>query len=182
MGRQIHFHMLGDDCRRFFSGIRQFGTCASTLRDTTSPTVEPIESPCTVRATLVLWNAKLTSSVERRLVRQSVRGSYYRVLGDACSVEFSPTGRPTMWAERPAVTAGRLYASAYRDDTKLAQWYEQIAGWLRRHFRSHRIGGVVAYVGPDAWLWHQQGGVLLPRFRPPVTETWRGLLGLTSSE
>jgi hypothetical protein len=110
-----------------------------------------------------------------------VKGPYYRFANDALVLEFSPTGKVAAWDGHPAITAGRLYAASYQDEAEFAKWYEQLAGWLRRHFRAHRIHSLVTYVGADTWRWHQQGGVLLPMFRPVVTPTWRQVVGLASA-
>ena len=73
-------------------------------------------------------------------------------------------------------------AARYQDNRELANWYEKLAGWLRRHFHRYRIASSTFRVGPDAWEWHRTGGVFLPMVRPPVTPTWRRLLGVAERE
>lgn len=179
MGRQIHFHMLGEDCQRFFTVLLQRDQCIVTIRDASSPSIEPLDQPCQAATALVLWNRASGRSVERRYVAESAIGPYHRFPYETSALEFSPTGRTSDWDGRPAMCAGRIYAARYQDDPTLAQWFERTGGWLRRHFRAHRIASSVSYVGEDAWRWHQEGGLLLPMVRPLVTETWRDLLGLS---
>jgi hypothetical protein len=179
MGRQIHFHMLGEDCGRFFAAVLRLDPCVVTIRDASSPSIEPFEQPCDAVTALVLWNRKLGPSVERQYVPDSAIGSHYRFPYDVSALEFSPTEKIADWDGRPAMCAGRIYASRYQDDARHAKWFERIARWLRRHFRAHRIASSVTYVGEDAWRWHQDGGLLLPMVRPLVTSTWRDLLGVS---
>jgi hypothetical protein len=85
-------------------------------------------------------------------------------------------------AIRLPINAGRLYAARYQDNRELAKWYKRLAGWLRRHFHGYRITSSTYRVGPDAWEWHRNGGLLLPMVRPVVTPSWRHLLGVAERE
>jgi hypothetical protein len=181
MGRQIHFHMLGEDCHSFFTAVQRLDPCIVAIRDAMSPAIEPLEQPCHAVTALVLWNRKLGPSVERQYVPQSAIGPHYRFPYVASALEFSPTAKTADWDDRPAICAGRIYAACYKDDARLAKWYGRIARWLRQHFHAHRVAGSVMYVGEEAWRWHRDGGLLLPTVRPLVTPTWRALLGMPGS-
>jgi len=178
MGRQIHFHMLGRDCDAFFAAARHVAPFIAAIRDSPTPGIEPVDLPCAIQTDLMLWNTVIAPSVVRTFVPNSVRGPYHRFPYDAPVLEFCPTGNLSDWDERPAITAGRLYAARYQDHSKLANWYEELAGWLRRHFNGYRLASSTFRVGPDAWEWYRSGGLLLPMVRPLVTPTWRRLLGV----
>jgi hypothetical protein len=165
--------MYGGDCRRFLAAIPDREQVTVVSRDERSAAVEPFEEPCTTLDTLVLWNRRWLRSVERRAIPESPRGRYYRIPYDTPTLEFSPTSAIEKWDDRPAMRAGRIYAASYQSHAAVAQWYERIARWLRRNFHGHRIASGVSYVGPDAWKWHERGGLLLPMVRPAVTAEWR---------
>jgi hypothetical protein len=130
----------------------------------------------------MLWNQTLAPAAKREYVTHSSRGPYYRFPYDAPALEFCPTSKEIDWDGRRAVCAGRLYAGCYQDSHALANWFDRLAGWLRRHFQAYRLGASTYRVGPQAWAWHQEGGLLLPMVRPLVTPTWRQLLGIANSE
>jgi hypothetical protein len=179
MGRQIHFHMRGEDCHRFFAAVLRRDPCVVAIRDAPSRSIEPLEQPCQADTALVLWNPELGRLVERQYVPESAIGPHYWFPYQASALEFSPTKQTPDWDGRPAMCAGRIYAARYQDDVRLAKWFERIAAWLRRHFHAHRIASSVMYVGEGAWRWRQDGGLLLPMVRPLVTSTWRELLGVS---
>ena len=172
--------MLGRDCETFFTAAGRVAPLVAVVRDSATASIEPVEQPCAIRAALMLWNRALPPSVVRTYVAESAHGPYHRFPYDASALEFCPTSDMSDWDGRPAVAAGRLYAAWYQDNRALARWYEKLAGWLRRHFHSHRIGSSAFRVGPHAWEWHRSGGVLLPMVRPLVTPTSRRLLGIAS--
>ena len=174
--------MLGRDCDAFFTGAMRLAPFIAVIRDSATAGIEPADQPCAVRADLMLWNKAVTPSAVRTYVPNSVRGPYHRFPYDAPALEFCPTGDMSDWDGRPAIAAGRLYAARYQDNRELANWYEKLAGWLRRHFHGYRIASSTFRVGPDAWEWHRTGGVFLPMVRPPVTPTWRRLLGVAERE
>jgi hypothetical protein len=183
MGRQIHFHMLARDCEAFFAAAPHFAPFVAVIRDSATARIEPIEQPCVIRTALMFWNRTVAPSVVRTHVPAgAARGSYHRFPYDAPALEFCPTGEMSDWDGRPAIAAGRLYAAAYQDNRALADWYEKLASWLRRHFQGYRIGSSTFRVGPDAWEWHRSGGLLLPMVRPLVAPTWRRLLGISTGE
>jgi hypothetical protein len=182
MGRQIHFHMLGRDCDAFFAAARHFAPFVAVIRDSPTAGIEPIDAPCAGRADLMLSNKALAPSAVRTYVPNSVDGPYHRFPYDVPALEFCPTSAMTDWDGRPAIGAGRLYAARYQDNRDLANWYEKLAGWLRRHFHGYRIVSSRFCVGPDAWEWHRRGGLLLPLVRPLVTPTWRRLLAVEERE
>ena len=174
--------MLGRDCDAFFAAARQLAPFVPVIRDSSTVAIEPVDLPCSVRTDLMLWNKAIARSVVRAYVPKSIRGPYHRFPYDAPALEFCPTGTISDWDGRPAIDAGRLYASRYQDNRELANWYEKLAGWLRRHFHGYRIASSTFRVGPDAWDWHRSGGLLLPRVRPLVTPTWRQILGVAERE
>jgi len=104
MGRQIHFHMLGEDCGTFFAEILRLDPCVVTIRDATSPSIEPFEQPCHAVTPLVLWNRKLGPSVERHYVPHSSIGPHYRFPYDvSASSSRQLKGRRTGMVDRQCV-------------------------------------------------------------------------------
>jgi len=173
--------MYGRDCDAFFAAARHIAPFVAVVRDSPTAGIDPVDLPCTVRADLMLWNKAIAPSSVRTYVPNAVR-AYHRFPYDVPALEFCPTGDMSDWEGRPAMTAGRLYASRYQDNRELAKWYEKLAGWMRRHFHGHRLTSSTFRVGPDAWDWHRSGGLLLPMVRPLVTPTWRRLLGVAPHE
>ena len=53
------------------------------------------------------------------------------------------------------------------------KWYNAVVRWIRKNFiRDLAVGHDRDSIGPAAYEWFRTGGLLLPNFRPPVTEAW----------
>ncbi len=54
---------------------------------------------------------------------------------------------------------GRIWTGC-RDDEFL-RWYSQVSGWIRQHYiKVEKLANSWLYAGPQAYDWHQAGGVL----------------------
>jgi len=47
-----------------------------------------------------------------------------------------------------------------------------VARWIRKNFIRNPIPHLNGYVGPAAYEFFKTGGLLLPIFRPPLTNQW----------
>jgi len=52
------------------------------------------------------------------------------------------------------------------------KWYERLVRWIRKNYRKHPSRIIGGYVGPAAYEFYEEGGFLLPSFRPPRTDAW----------
>lgn len=70
---------------------------------------------------------------------------------------------------------GRVWASFETGDKAFESWYNAVVRWIRKNFiRDLALGLDRDSVGPAAYEWFKAGGLLLPGFRPPVTDAWLG--------
>ncbi len=170
MGRQIIFHMLPDDRTAFLSFVQQRDPVVITDFMTDSGDVHPADlGKHGTKGTdkLCLWNTALLPSLKREHI-----GPYYHIDSSLPVLEFSMPVQ-SLWDERPALTQGRLYAYAYQDHAALQTWYEALARWLRKTFTKDPVTWMSGYVGPAAYHWYQNGGLLLPFLPPPANAEWR---------
>jgi len=176
MGRQIIFHMLPEDRMSFFDFVQQRDPVVVTdFTDSVSGVVQPADlgnRDTKSREWLCLWNRTLLPSLRREYIPESNVGPYYRIDSSLPILEFSLPVQRT-WDGEPALTQGRLYAYAYRNYPALRIWYEALVRWLRTRFTKNPIGWMSGYVGPEAYRWYKNGGLLLPFCAPPVNAEWR---------
>lgn len=175
MGRQIMFHMLPEDRAAFLSFVQQRDSVVITDFTGDSADVHPVDLnklSAKNRDWLCLWNVALMPSLRREHVPVSDVGPYYRIDSSLPVPEFSVPVQ-SVWDGRPALTQGRLYAYSYQSDAALQKWYEALARWLRKNFKTNPTTWMSGYVGPAAYQWYQSGGFLLPFLPPPVNEEWR---------
>src|ERR1700752_2261764 len=176
MGRQSVFQLVPEDRTAFLSFVQQRDPVIVTnFTDSSSADVHPVdlERPNPgYREWLCLWNQALLSSLRREHIPKSNIGPYYRIDSALPILEFSVPVQG-VWDDKPALTQGRLYAYAYQDHPDLRAWYEALARWLRTRFKRNPISWMSGYVGPEAYRWHQSGGLLLPFLPPPVNAEWR---------
>jgi hypothetical protein len=172
MGRQTGFHMLAEDCKHFLEFVRGRDPIIVIRRDSTSPTIEEIQRPWEQGGGYCLWNQALLPALAREYIPESDVGPYYRVDSVWPVIEFSypgPVQEP--WNGRPALTQGRVWAGFERENKDFEHWYNSVVRWIRKNFIKNPVplGG---YVGPAAYDWYKNGGLLLPVFRPPITPQW----------
>jgi hypothetical protein len=174
MGRQVQISVLPEDVEGLLAHIKSQHRVVLVKRDDFhSATVEPLESlPTSANETLVLWNQELLPQLQREHISRETDGDYYRVDGFAEPIlEF---GRSFLgeWCGRPSLTQGRIYGIFDNKSQEFVRWYEQIVRYIRKAF-VRNPASLSGYVGPAAYKWFLQGGLLLPTFLPPETDAWR---------
>ena len=169
MGRQILFHALKDDCEQLFSFIRGHEAVNVVERDAETEELVDLDMPCNAKSVLILWKKEAGTVLRRHYIARATR-PYFSVPYSA-GLEFSRS-ITTEWNGHPGLTQGRLYFNTDRVNEPLARWYSRIARWIRARWTRCPVG-LSGYVGPSALNWHEDGGLLLPIFRPPDTPEWR---------
>jgi hypothetical protein len=142
--------------------------------DAHSATVKTLELlPRTGIELLILWNQELLPVLRRKRSRS---GNYFNVDVSAEPVlEFSPSilGR---WHGRPSLTQGRIYGDFDNKSKDFSRWFDEIGRHIRKVFLKNPNPSILSgYVGPAAYKWFCQGGLLLPNYIPPDTPVWRKL-------
>ena len=167
--------MLPPDCEAFLRFVQERDPVVVVEKDSDSPEVTPLLSPCQPGHVLSLWNPRLLPSLERKHIKKSTKGPYYRI-DAALPVPELFLPRQQEWDGAPALTQGRVYSSFDHPSEELSRWFNAIARWIRQNFTKNPVKPIGGYVGPAALKWHEEGGLLLPMVRPPVTPEWRDLL------
>jgi hypothetical protein len=172
MGRQTGFHMLTEDCKQFLDFVQKRDPVAMIQWTSESADIKEVHQPWKQGGWYCLWNQALLPVLERKYIPESDVGPYYRVDSVWPVIEFSypgPVQEP--WNGRPALTQGRVWAGFERESKDFERWYNSVVRWIRKNFIKNPVplGG---YVGPAAYDWYKNGGLLLPVFRPPITPQW----------
>jgi hypothetical protein len=174
MGRQVQISMMPDDVEQLLTHLKSQHRIVVVKRDDfDSADVKPLKSvPTGTNETLILWNLDLLPRLHRRLISRENDADYYRVDEFAQPVlEFSGSSL-VQWCDRPSLTQGRIYGTFENKHQGFVKWYEQIVRYIRKSF-VRNPANVSGYVGPAAYKWFRDGGLLLPTFLPPVTDSWR---------
>ncbi len=170
MGRQIIFHMFPEDCQAFLSFVQERDSVVLTPFAGDSAQVSPLDRKNSFGEWLCLWDQRLLPSLTRRYIREA-SPAYYRV-EDSLPVLQLSFSKLVEWSGCPAATQGRLYAYAYQSHPELRTWYEALARWIRKRYMKNPVSWMGGYVGPEAYAWHNAGGLLLPYCQPPVNPEW----------
>jgi hypothetical protein len=177
MERQIHFHMLPSDHEDFLRFVRTKDDVAIILSKGESDEVLPIQELNADSFQVVyLWNRTILPRLKRTWIRDC--GFYGISPLNLPILEFG-TSMLTTWEERPALVQGRLYGIFDPDLEKppgFEKWYNGLVRWIRTKYKKSptNIGG---YVGPEAYKFYEDGGFLLPNYRPPRTQWWLEEIG-----
>jgi hypothetical protein len=174
MGRQIQISVLVEDVEGLLAHIKSQHRVVLVKRDDFhSATVTPLELlPTNANETLIIWNQELLPQLQRKYISRETAGDYYRVDESAEPVlEFGGSFFGE-WCRRPSLTQGRIYGIFDNKSQEFVRWYEQIVRYIRKAF-VRNPASLSGYVGPAAYKWFLQGGLLLPTFLPPETDEWR---------
>jgi hypothetical protein len=174
MGRRVQISVLPEDVENLLADVKNRHPVVLVKRDDCdSATVQPLESlPANANETLILWNQNLLPQLRRQHIARETAGGYYRVDESAEPVlEFGGSFLGE-WCGRPSLTQGRIYGIFDNKSQEFARWYEQIVRYIRKAF-VRNPASLSGYVGPAAYKWFLQGGLLLPAFLPPETDGWR---------
>jgi hypothetical protein len=174
MGRQVHISVLPEDVQGLLAHIMSRHRVVVVKRDDPdSASVKPLVSPpANVNETLILWNQELLPELRRKLVSRETAGEYYRVDEFAQPVLELGASFLGQWRNRPSLTQGRIYGIFDNKSQDFLRWYEQIVRYIRKAFVGNPAS-LSGYVGPAAYKWFCQGGLLMPTFLPPDTDVWR---------
>jgi hypothetical protein len=170
MGRQTQLHLLADDCREFLHFIQERDpVVVGEWHSSQSPEIADVNQPWDKPSTYCLWNQALLPSLQRNRT-----GRHFNVDSSLPVIQFSFTSPlPGLWNARPAITQGRIWASFETENDDFARWFNAIVRWIRKNFiRDQLLGLNMGFVGTAAYEWFKQGGLLLPSFHPPLTESW----------
>ena len=169
MGRQTRFHMLPDDCRRFveFLGKRD-PVVITRWHSPESHQLLQVEEPWTDGGGYCLWNQAVLPTLSR-----DKTGEYFSVSFSAPVIEFSFSTSVEPWNGQPALVQGRIWASFTVPNETFRSWYNATVRWILKNFvRDQNVGLERDSIGPAAYEWFKTGGLLLPGFRPPLTDAW----------
>lgn len=170
MGRQVQFHALPNDIRTFLEFVQQRDPVIVAIRDSDSPEVRAFLDPSSETDVLMLWNQDLLNALKRRHIVASER-DYYSFDSSLPILEFSPS-RFCEWNGRKALRSGRIYGTFDSQSPRFEKWYNALARWIRKNFIKSSLP-MIPYVGPAAYDWYKEGGLLLPMMIPPaVTPAW----------
>ncbi len=180
MGKQVRFYMMPEDELAFLQFVCQDQNVSLLASSSPTPELQVIKNLLSSPqqrselVTILLWNKafpigdndvqeihlteykeEIGAFVETGKVIYSINTS------SAYVIEFSPS-----FVRGDELVKGRIWADMYRleRDTLVYKgkdfesWYDRIARWLRRNFKS--IRGVDGYLGPQALEWYQKGGKL----------------------
>jgi hypothetical protein len=172
MGRQTQLHLLPQDCRQLLSFIQQRDPVIVThWHSSESAEIAAVRDPWDRPGFYCLWNQAILPSLER-----DGTGKYFNVNSSLPVIEFSYEGTLSEpWNGQSGLLQGRIWASFDAEDKSFERWYNAVVRWIRKNFvRDPMVGLDLGFIGPVAYDWFRQGGLMLPSFRPPVTESWLG--------
>lgn len=176
MGRQIHFHMLPSDQDDFLRFVRTRDDVAIILSQGESDKVLPVQKLNPDALLVYLWNKSILPRLRRTWMPDC---GFYSVSSlDLPILEFGPS-LLTTWEERPALVQGRLYGifDPYLEKPpEFEKWYNGLIRWIRTKYKKNptSVGG---YTGPEAYRFYEDGGFLLPTYRPARTQWWLEKIG-----
>jgi hypothetical protein len=171
MGRQTQFHVFPDDMKMFLEFVQGHHPVMATVKSCDSPKVVPVADPLTESQVMTLWNQTLLGSLDRKLVNRPGGDDYYRVDDSLPTLELSPS-RLVEWNGQSGLLQGRVYGFFDRSLPEYEEWYESLSHWIRNNFKKSPLKLLGGYIGPEAFRWFQNGGILLPMFEPPPTSEW----------
>ena len=174
MGRQILLSMLPEDVEALLTHIKSRHSVVVAKRDNfNSAILESLASlPRNGNEALILWNQELLPALRRRLISGATHVNYYRVDETAQPVLEFETSILGRWRDTPSLTQGRIYGVFDNKSKSFSRWFDQITRHIREAFVKNPTS-LSGYIGPAAYEWFRQGGLLLPTFLPPDTPAWR---------
>jgi hypothetical protein len=164
--------MLEEDCREFVAFIQKRDPVIVVDRSSKSKEIEEEQRPWERGKTYCLWNQALLPRLQRKFVRVEPERASYGVDNSLPVIEFwypQPVQEP--WNGRPALTQGRVWARFENPTKEFESWYNAVVRWIRKNFVRDAVL-LDGYIGPAAYKWYKNGGLLLPHLRPPVTSQW----------
>lgn len=169
MGRQTRFHMLPDDCRRFVQFLRERDpVIIAKWHSSESNRLLEVDEPWSAGGTYCLWNQAVLPDLSREKT-----GKYFNVSFAAPVIQFTYSTSMEPWNGRAALVQGRIWAGFDVPNKVFQSWYNATVRWvLKNSVRDQAVGLERDSFGRAAYDWFKAGGVLLPGFRPPLTDAW----------
>jgi hypothetical protein len=165
--------MLPADATDFMAYARTKTPVFCTVRDSESEEIVECEVTGSSQ-TLCLWNRDILPTLSRKYINRTVN-PYFRIDYSLPVVELI-VPRICEWDGIPALAQGRIYASFDVPNEPLRKWFDALVRWIRKIFVKNPVPWQFGYVGPHAYEWHRQGGLLLPTYLPPLTTKWKDRL------
>jgi hypothetical protein len=174
VGRQVQISVLQEDFEGLLAQIKRKHRVVLVKRDDShSSTVQPVESlSAKSNELLILWNQELLPQLRRKRIARKTDSDYYQVDYFAEPVLEFRTSFLGEWGGRPSLTQGRIYGIFDNKSQAFVRWYEQIVRYIRKTFVRNPVS-LSGYVGPAAYKWFLEGGLLSPTSLPPDTDAWR---------
>ena len=162
--------MFPEDCRRFVQFLQERDPVIVTQwYSLESAEIEEVTEPWECGGHYCLWNRAILPELKRRAGEK-----HFSIDSSALVIEFSYESRlAEPWNGQPALCQGRIWASFETYDKPFESWYNATVRWIRKNFiRDPEVGHDRDFIGPAAYEWFKAGGLLLPGFRPPITDDW----------
>ncbi len=175
MGRQVNFYMYGADEAQFVQFVlsQNLVVLLASPTETAVPvTLDrlPNDDPSRIlHSDLYFWRQGDPVTMRRTEIRAGPLEGQILYFVDELSSSVIQFLRSYLRGDIGVLTRGRIWAEMWRLEEgqfidkgeSFRAWYENIAGWIRRHYEKIRAGSF-CYVGPDARRWYEAGG----RFQP----------------
>jgi len=162
--------MLPEDCRRFVLFLQERDPVIVTeWHSSELAEIQEVNRPWERGGHYCLWNQAILPALTRKAT-----GKYFNIDFSAPLIQFTYAS-PVLesWNGQPALTQGRIWASFETENKAFEKWYNAVVRWIRKNFvRDLAVGHDRDSIGPAAYEWFKAGGLLLPNFRPPLTEAW----------
>jgi hypothetical protein len=162
--------MLPEDCYSFLHSLQQRDpVIVAEVHSSLTDEISEIHRPWERGGHYCLWNQAILPQLQRKTT-----GKFFNIDFTEPLIEFSypsPAAKP--WNGQPALIQGRIWASFEAKNAKFERWYNATVRWIRKnHIRDLTLGHGRDSIDPAAYEWFKAGGLLLPNFRPPLTEDW----------
>lgn len=175
MGRQIHIHATPADINSLVVGLGGTEIEIALQRGNASVPEKLAFIPASLSGeTFVFWSERFAPELRRDFV--AAQPPYYLVHESSEAVLQTTLSAFMTWNGRRALRQGRIYGIFQDKSPEFEKWYERIVRYIRRHWRKNPVAWMGGYIGPQAWDWFEQGGLLLPNHVPPVRSSWIALL------
>jgi hypothetical protein len=166
--------MLPEDCRRLLEYVQQRDPVVVVERSADSKDILEVPNPSLRGGSYCLWNQALLPALEREFIDRESHLSYFRIDDELPVIELNyPNPVQERWNGRSALAQGRIYTGLNAKKGEVFEkWYGAIVRWIQKNFIRNPIPHLGGHVGPVAFEWYRNGGILLPMLRPPVTQQW----------
>ena len=168
MGRQTQLHMIGEDVHEFLRIASATCELIVTRRYDDVAAINPVIDSA-LETDVALWNRDIQPSLARRRIALNDGGERFCIDNEEQTLELLVSGQ-VIWNGRPGLLQGRVYGWNFQDRPKYAKWFDSIQRRVRKDFRKNPFS--FGFIGPEAWKFFLEGGVILPFFAPPLTDVW----------